>query len=141
MFFLRINIVKLQQLVHIPRSIDYSSNWANLMTSRPKPPSNTTYLHVDVPSGHPLNKKLVSCHRPSGLKRSDWNFFFVKKKKFGGGNSQFSQYILVYEHEKQKEKKSRPPDWPLYCPPGGQETIYHLRLALLPFFCVVGSFG
>ena len=29
-------------------------------------------------------------------------------------------------NEKQKEKN---PDWPFFCPPGGQE-FYHLRVAL-----------
>ena len=34
--------------------------------------------------GPPLNKKVFPVHRPGGLKRADWDFFFMifeKKKK------------------------------------------------------------
>ena len=29
----------------------------------------------------PLNKKLFPAHQPGGLKRADWDFFFMIKKK------------------------------------------------------------
>ena len=29
-----------------------------------------------------------------------------------------------------KKKKIRPTDWPVFTPPGGQETIFYLRVAL-----------
>ena len=44
--------------------------------------------------------------------------------------SQSSWYILVNEKLKTgRKKKSRPPDWLFWQSPGGQETIFHLRMA------------
>ena len=56
----------------------------------------------------PLNKKVFSVHQPVGLKRADWDFFFMifeEKKK-----SQSSWYILVNEKLKTERKKN--PDLP-----------------------------
>ena len=75
-----------------------------------------------------LNKKVFPVYRPGGLKRADWDFFFMifeEKKK-----SQSSWYILVNEKIKtEKKKHSRPPDWLFWQSPGGQETIFYLRVA------------
>ena len=57
----------------------------------------------------PLDQELFPVHRPSGLKRAYWNFFF--KFQFFFFLLYFpALYILVYS---------------------GQETIIHLRVALL----------
>ena len=61
--------------------------------------------------GPPLNKTLFPVQRPSGLKRANWNFFFIfgKKKKFYFP----PMYILVYKKMKSgKKKKFRPPGRP-----------------------------
>ena len=56
----------------------------------------------------PLNKKLFPVHRPGGLKRADWDFFFmIFEKSFF---SQSSRYILV--NEKLKTEKKKNPDLP-----------------------------
>ena len=72
----------------------------------------------------PLNKKWFPIHFPSGLKRADWNFFFMIFE-----NSFFPLNFLKNEKMK-KIKIFRPPDWLFFPPPDGQETIYHLRVAL-----------
>ena len=66
-----------------------------------------------------LSTARVGLKGPTGT-----SFFhdFLKKLFF----SQFYQYILIIE---KWGKKSQPPDWPLFSPPGGQETIYHVRVA------------
>ena len=53
----------------------------------------------------PLNKKSFPVHRPGGLKRADWDFFFMifEKSCF---SSQSSWYILV--NEKLKTEKKNP---------------------------------
>ena len=63
----------------------------------------------------PLNKKLFPVHRPGGLKRSDWNFFF---------------HIFIKKKSKKNEiRKKTTPDWPYFSLPGTQETIFYLRVA------------
>ena len=71
---------------------------------------------------------LSDVHRPGGLKRADWDFFFMFLDK--SFFSQSSWYILVNEKLKTEKIKSRPPDWLFWQSPGGQETIFYLRMAL-----------
>ena len=68
----------------------------------------STCRHQDLPTsgllGPSLNKKVFPVHRPGGLKRADWDFFFhdfFKKLFF----SQSSWYILVNEKLKTEKKK------------------------------------
>ena len=81
----------------------------------------------------PLNKKLFSVHRPSGLRRADWIFFLmIFENSFF---PRFSQYILVNEFflkKPRKVKKNRDlPTGPFCCPPGGQEQGAHAGLKSL----------
>ena len=86
-----------------------------------------------------LNKKLFPVHRPSGLKRADWNFFLLILKIFLFVFLHFPLYILV--HKKRNwgggggGRNSQPPDLPFFCPPGLQETFFYLRVALLRSPC------
>ena len=90
------------------------------------PPPTPTQLAIRPP----LNEKLFPVHRPSGLKRANWNFFsHIFNKRFF-----FLPFPPVhsslYKHEIRKEKKQkRPNNWPSFYSPGGQETIIHLRVA------------
>ena len=76
-----------------------------------------------------LNKKLFLVHHPNGLKRADWNFFFNDFLKTSFSFSILSVLSSSLKMENKKTKQKRPPDWPIFSPPGGQETIYHLRVA------------
>ena len=81
----------------------------------------------------PLNKKLFPVYCPTGPKRCEYkNLFHVLKDKIFFSFF-FALYILVYEKMNQKKyKKSRPPDWHRFSPPGQQETLFYLRGALYP---------
>ena len=49
-------------------------------------------------------------------------------------------YILVNKKNDISNKKDFGlADWPFFCPPGGQETIIHLRMALVQLPCCVGT--
>ena len=83
--------------------------------------------------GPPLNKELFPVHRPSGLKRAVWNFFFSIFSK---------KNIIIYKKKlNEKKKDSRPTDWPLFCRTGGQETIIRLRMASSNPPFVIGNAG
>ena len=77
------------------------------------------------------NKKSFPVHRPGGLKRAYWNFFFLFSIFFflftppppPHVHSSFKKMKLG------KRKDSRPPNWLFICPPGSQETIFYLRVA------------
>ena len=75
----------------------------------------------------PLNETLFPVHRPSGLKRADWNFFFIFSKTIFFFTFP-PLYILVYTNMKLKKRKkdSRLTYWPFFYSPGGQKTIIHL---------------
>ena len=59
--------------------------------------------------------------------RADWNFFF-----HNFGKNVFLKKKSVHSGKKKNviSKKKKISDWPLFLPPGGQETIIHLRMAL-----------
>ena len=62
----------------------------------------------------PLDKELFPVHRPSGLKRADWNFSFQIFIFFFFNFP--TLYILVYKkNQLGKKTKSRPTDWPFFC--------------------------
>ena len=77
--------------------------------------------------GPSLSEKLFPVNRPSGLKRANWNFFFHNFGNFGPKN----QYILVKKKKSHKKNKkiSDCPTGVFFLPPGGQETLIHLRMA------------
>ena len=75
------------------------------------------------------NKKSFPVHRPGGLKRAYWNFFFPILKKI---------LIFLLFHPVHSSllkmklgKNSRPPDWLFFRPPGSQETIFLLKGGLI----------
>ena len=77
-----------------------------------------------------LNKKVFPVHWPGGPKRADWDFFFmIFEKTFIF--SQSSWYILVNEKLKTENKKIPTSRLPFWQSPGGQETIFYLRVALV----------
>ena len=81
----------------------------------------------------PLNKKLFPVHRPSGLKRANWNSFsffsyFPSPNFFYLVNMTLKMYILVYEKMNLGNKSLW--SWPFLRPLGRQETIFYLRVAL-----------
>ena len=77
----------------------------------------------------PLIEKLFPVDRPSGFKRADWNFFFhifFKKWFFSHifGRKFFKKKSVHSSHNKKKDFRLA------VFPPGGQETIIHLSMAL-----------
>ena len=84
-----------------------------------------------------LNKKVFPDHRPGGLKRADWDFFFmIFEKSFFF--SQPSWYILVNEKLKTEKKYipdlptgflgSQPADRKQFCT-GGLMTLITLKIS------------
>ena len=49
--------------------------------------------------GPPLNKKLFPVHRPGGLKRADWDFFFMIKFFMIFEKSFFFSICLVHSSQ------------------------------------------
>ena len=79
----------------------------------------------------PLNKKSFPVYRPGGSKRADWKCVFFHIFNF------FYTFLPVHSSFKKieiREKKSQPPDWQFFSPPGPQETIFYLRVALPKLF-------
>ena len=64
------------------------------------------------------NKKSFPVHRPGGF------FFLLFFFTFPPVHSSLKKIEI------RKKKKSQPPDWQFFSPPGPQETIFYLRVAL-----------
>ena len=79
----------------------------------------------------PLNKKLFPVYRTGGSKRADWNFFFHLFIFF---NTFLPVHSSLKKNEiRKKKKKKKNPDLStgsFFSPPGPQETIFYLRVAL-----------
>ena len=103
----------------------------------------------------PLNKKSFPVHRPGGIilrlypAAFFFFFFFFKLKYFSYFSSDFQTVFTIVcrmirrMHKKkyfEKKSISRPPGWFYFTPPGPQETIFYLRVALgHPYGNVVSS--
>ena len=90
----------------------------------------------------PLNKKVFPVHRPGGLKRANWDFFFMifEKSCFF---SQSSWYILVNEKLK-TEKKKFPTSRLAFLAVNrrtGNDFSLKIRMALVPFTTISAPGG
>ena len=89
-------------------------------------PNNLLFVYFRPSS----NEKLFPVHRPSGLKRANWNLFFIFSKKYVFPFAPVHSSLRRKKNRKKKKKSDRPTDWPFFCPTGPQETIIHLSLTL-----------